>query len=101
MSVSQLQDVFLRELAETFAATRRRIVQRLEGIAPADVAARDAVVLEEMRGLYHGALVIFDGGTSLADRGLISIVDEDGVAFQRQLHEICFRYWPPEVPASG
>jgi hypothetical protein len=52
-----------------------------------------------MRGMYHGILVMFDGGTSLADEGLVSIVDEDGMPFQRWLHEICFSYWPPEVPA--
>lgn len=98
MSVSRLQEPFLRELAASFIATQRRIVRRLADIDPDDTAARDAVLLEEMRGLYHGVLVMFDGGTSLADQGLISIVDEDGVAFQRSLHEIGFGFWPPEMP---
>jgi hypothetical protein len=99
MSISRLQEPFLRELADSFIATHRRIVRRLADIDPADTAARDAVLLDEMRGLYHGVLVMFDGGTSLADQGLISIVDEDGIAFQRWLHEICFGYWPREKPA--
>jgi hypothetical protein len=99
MSVSRLQEPFLRELADNFVATQRRIARRLANLDPSDTAARDAIMLDEMRGLYHGVLVIFDGGTSLADQGLISIVDEDGAAFERWLHEICFRYWPPEVPA--
>ena len=47
-----------------------------------------------MRGLYHGLFVIFDGGTVLADEGLVWIVDKDGEPFDRLLHEICFRYWP-------
>jgi hypothetical protein len=99
MSVSRLQEPFLSELAETFAATQRRIVRRLAEVESSDTAARDAMLLEEFRGLYHGVLVIFDGGTALANQGLLSVVDEDGVVFQRWLHEICFEYWPPEVPA--
>ena len=47
-----------------------------------------------LRGLYHGLFVIFDGGTALANEGLVSIVDEDGVAFERFLHETCFEFWP-------
>jgi hypothetical protein len=99
MSVSRLQEPFLRELAENFIATQRRVSRRLADVDPADIAARDAVLLDEMRGLYHGVLVMFDGGTSLANRGLISIVDEDGVAFQRRLHEICFEHWPLDKSA--
>jgi hypothetical protein len=37
---------------------------------------------------------MFDGGSGLADEGLVSVVDEDGIAFDRYLHEVCFRYWP-------
>jgi hypothetical protein len=48
---------------------------------------------------FLGVLVMFDGGTALADLGLVSIVDEDGVAFQRFLHEIGPRYLPPNEPA--
>jgi len=99
MLVSRLQEPFLRELAATCAAAQRNIARRLTGIDPNDTAARDAILRDEMRGMYHGILVMFDGGTSLADEGLVSIVDEDGMPFQRWLHEICFSYWPPEVPA--
>lgn len=96
MSVSRLQEAFLRELAETFFATRRRITSRLEGLDSKETLSRDAVILEELRGLYHGVLVMFDGGTALADEGLVQIVDEDGVAFDRFLHEIGFSFWPAD-----
>ncbi len=42
-------------------------------------------------GLYHGSLVVFDGGSSLADHGLIKIVDDAGMPFVRHLHEIGFK----------
>jgi hypothetical protein len=92
MSLSRLQDIFLRELV----ATNQRIARRLADLAPADSAARDAVLREELQGLYHGVLVIFDGGTALADHGLVSIVDDRGASFDRWLHEICLKYWPTE-----
>ena len=84
----------MRELAETFVATQRRITRRLSHLPDTNAAARDAIIRDELRGLYHGVLVIFDGGTALADQGLIRIVDEDGLAFDRFLHEIGFDYWP-------
>jgi hypothetical protein len=91
MARSQMQELFLREYAATFEATRARLVERLATGTSADAAA---IVQDELQGLYHGLLVIFDGGTSLANEGLVSIVDEDGVAFDRHLHEICFGFWP-------
>jgi hypothetical protein len=60
------------------------------GENPSDTAA---IIKDELRGLYHGLLVIFDGGTALADEGLIQIVDDEGIEFDRYLHEICFGYW--------
>jgi hypothetical protein len=91
MSRSYLQEPFMREVAATFAATQARIARRL-----ADVPAAEAtsVVEDELRGLYHGLFVIFDGGTALADEGLVRLRDEEGVEFDRFLHEICFSYWP-------
>jgi molecular chaperone GrpE (heat shock protein) len=91
MSRSELQEPFLREYAATFLATRDRLVRRL-----ADAPASDApaIIEEELRGLYHGLLVIFDGGSALADNGLVSIADEESKPFDRYLHEICFQYWP-------
>lgn len=89
MSRSRLQDPFMWEVAATFRATRDRIARRLSE-SPSESAA---IVDHELRGLYHGLLVMFDGGTALADEGLISIVDENGVPFDRFLHEICFNYW--------
>ena len=91
MARSRLQEPFVREVAATFRATQARIARRLADVSP---AAAPAIVEDELRGLYHGLFVIFDGGTSLADEGLLSVVDEDGVAFDRFLHETCFGYWP-------
>jgi hypothetical protein len=91
MPPSDLQEPFLRELAHTFQATRDRILVRLrESEAGTDP---QAVVGAELRGLFHGLLVMFDGGSALADRGLMQIVDEEGVPFVRYLHEIGFGYW--------
>jgi hypothetical protein len=90
MERSRLQEPFVREVAENFRATHVRIARRLADSLPADSVA---IIEEELRGLYHGLFVILDGGTSLADEGLISVVDDEGVAFERFLHETCFEYW--------
>ena len=91
MSISRLQDRFMKEIAEAFQATQARIVKRLAKCQSIEV---NAIIEDELRGLYHGVFVMFDGGTALADDGLVSLFDEDGVAFERHLHEICFKYWP-------
>jgi hypothetical protein len=91
MSRSRLQEKFMEELAATFRATQARIERRLADDTHANAPA---IVEDELRGLYHGLLVTFDGASALANEGLVSIVDDDGVAFDRFLHEICFRYWP-------
>ena len=91
MPRSRLQEPFLRELVANFRATQARIVRRLAEDSSDEASP---VIKDELRGLYHGLLVIFDGGTPLAEEGLIRIVDEDGVAFDRHLHEVCFDYWP-------
>jgi hypothetical protein len=98
MARSRLQELFMREYAATFQATQVRIARRLADSPPADAAA---IVEDELRGLYHGLLVIFDGGSALADEGLVSVVDEEGVAFDRYLHEICFKYWPARHAEPG
>lgn len=95
MSKSRLQDPFLRELAENFSATQRRISRRLTQAGGTDAGARDAIIREELQGLFLGVLVMFDGGTALANLGLLRIVDEDGVAFDRFLHEIGPDYLAP------
>ena len=97
MARSRLQEPFVREVAATFRATQARIARRLAGVPPAESAA---IIEDELRGLYHGLFVILDGGTALADDGLVSVVDEDGVAFERLLHETCFRYWPSAPDAE-
>ena len=90
MKGSFLQEPFLREVAAAFVATKARIFRRL---AESPEAA-DEIIEDELRGLYHGLFVIFDGGSALADHGLVRIADEDGKAFDRFLHEICFEFWP-------
>ena len=92
MTKSDLQGPFLREFAANFQATRDRILSRLAGCGASPEKAAE-VVDDELRGLYHGVLVIFDGGMALADQGQVCIVDESGDAFDRFLHEICFEYW--------
>lgn len=91
MSRSSLQQPFMQEVAENFLAIKKRLVKRLEMSSPSDA---EDIIEDELRGLYHGIFVIFDGGTALADKGLIQIVDEDGVALDRFLHEICFDFRP-------
>ena len=63
------------EVAANSAATQARIARRLARVPPAQAAA---VVEDELRGLYHGLFVIFDGGTALADEGLVRIRDDEG-----------------------
>lgn len=82
----------MKELVVTFKATLARIERRMQDCGDNDEIA--SVVRDELRGLYHGILVTFDGGSALADEGLIRIVDEKDVAFDRYLHELCFDYWP-------
>jgi len=101
MARSRLQEPFVREVAATFRATHARIARRLTDAPPTDASS---IVEDELRGLYHGLFVILDGGTALADEGLVSVVDEDGVGFERFLHETCFGYWPraqDAEPLSG
>jgi hypothetical protein len=83
MSLSRLQEPFMREVVANFRATQARIESRIAE-SPLE---RTSIVEDELRGLYHGILVIFDGGSGLADEGLVSIVDEDGNPFDRCLHE--------------
>jgi hypothetical protein len=66
-------------------------VRRLAADQSADASA---IIEDELRGLYHGLFVILDGGSALADEGLVSVIDEDGVKFDRSLHETCFSFWP-------
>ena len=89
MSQSRLQEPFMREVAAHFMATKIRIERRIAD-SPSEASS---IVEDELRGLYHGLFVIFDGGTALADQGLIQIADEDGDLFDRFLHERCFDHW--------
>lgn len=55
------------------------------------------IVQDEIRGLYHGNLVIFDGGSSLADHGMIKIVDDRGIQFATHLHEIGCKFYDERI----
>lgn len=89
MDKSPLQEPFMRDVANTLLATKRRILTRLQE-SPSEA---DQIIDLELRGLFHGLLVIFDGGSALADQGLISIMDESGLVFDRFLHERYLDYW--------
>lgn len=91
--MSPLQQPFLDEIAKAFCATQLRIMKRLAD-TPLDASN---VIEDELRGLYHGLCVILDGGTALADKGLVYLADEDGNHFDRSLHETCFNFWPVEA----
>jgi hypothetical protein len=95
MKASPLQEPFLRVFAFGHKATAQRMTRRIAelGIDPDTVKMIDEILNDEMRGLYHGSLVVFDGGSCLADDGLIHIVDEDGITFDLYLHEICLPYY--------
>lgn len=64
---SRLQDPFMSEFAETFRAAANNLSVRLDGVTSKEELA--ATLEDELRGLYHGLLVMFDGGTALADQG--------------------------------
>lgn len=90
--MSELQAAFMREVAANFIATRNRLLARIH----TGDEAMEIILNDELRGLYHGLFVIFDGGSALADQGLIAICDQDGKPFDRFLHEICFEHWPED-----
>lgn len=85
MPQSPLQDAFMKELVLTAKASQARLARKL--------GCDESAVADELEGLCHGILVTFDGGSALADHGLVSIVDENGNAFDRNLHEQLPHYW--------
>lgn len=84
----------MKELVAGSKATLARIERRMQDCGDNDEIA--LVVRDELRGMLHGILVTFDGGSALAEKGLIRIVDENDDAFDRHLHELCFEYWPDD-----
>jgi len=93
MTTSELQDAFLAELALGCTATARRITRRLKETTERSDETDAEIVFDELQGLMHGILVTFDAGSGLADKGLISIVDEQGNTFDRHSNELCFEHW--------
>jgi len=92
-----MQEPFVREIAALFQSTQARIARRMAEASSTDALA---IVEDELRGLYHGLFVVLDGGSALADVGLVSLVDEDGRALERSLHETCFEFWPRASDAA-
>ncbi|TVL01303.1 hypothetical protein AYI82_21910 [Shewanella algae] len=90
MSKSKLQIIFLENLLGTIRSSRERVNSKLDFLSDQDRSKADEIVWEELKGVMHGLLCEFDGATSLADHGLVSIVDENGDSFDRYLHELCF-----------
>jgi hypothetical protein len=95
MSESYLQGEFLQVFAEGHRATAERIVSKLESldISPGLQQQVSKIVHDEIRGLYHGNLVVFDGGSNLANHGMIKIIDDNGAPFVTYLHEIGLRHY--------
>ena len=95
MSESHLQKKFLHIFADGHKATANRIVSRIAalGLSAHSQNQISEIVHKELRGLFHGNLVLFDGGSSLADHGLIKIIDDEGSSFARNLHEIGFNIY--------
>lgn len=95
MSDSYLQEEFLRVFADGHRATAARIMAKISAldIPPEVLDQVKEIVRDEVRGLYHGSLVVFDGGSSLANQGLIKIIDDEETPFVTYLHEIGFRYY--------
>lgn len=95
MTESNLQDEFLRVFADGHIATANRILARLAelGVSTTLLNNINEIVHDEIRGLYHGSLVVFDGGSSLADHGMIQIVDDKGIPLVGHLHELGFRHY--------
>ena len=96
---SYIQEHFLRTFASGHRATGKRIASRLEelGIGKEQADSVRTIIDEELRGLFHGNLVIFDGGSELADEGLIRIIDEEGISLDSNLHEIGFEIYDEQI----
>lgn len=47
----------------------------------------ESVVCEILRGYIHTVLTVFDGGSKLADKVLVTVVDEQGQPLGPGLHE--------------
>lgn len=90
MPQSPLQDIFLENLVEIMRSSRQRVLSRANFLTKSDQTKVDQIVWWEILGIVHGILCEFDGATSLADHGLISITDEDNNPFDKYIHELLF-----------
>lgn len=92
MSKSEIQEEFLNELADNIRASRCRIKKATAkwGLNSQVSSHLEELIWEELQTVAHSFLVSIDGGTSLAEKGLISIFDEHGNEFDNYLHELFF-----------
>jgi hypothetical protein len=87
---SALQTQFLNEVIDGIVAAYKRLDHILKDI-PIGLADKEKMkekLRDELSGVAFGICVILDGGSGLADNGLIRIIDEEGNTFDRNLHEI-------------
>ena len=87
---SQLQHEFLLELLNLVRSSRKRIVLGLRNLGVENQEAIDQLVWDELKTIVHSFLVTLDGGTELAEKGLITITGDDGIEFDSFLHELVF-----------
>ncbi len=80
-SVSDESDLRWSERPDEF----RKLAEALRRGGAQDAFA--SVVREGLRGVIHSVLVTLDGGTQLAESVLLSITDDHGETFGRDLHE--------------
>lgn len=92
MDKSPLQEIFLKEIVDGMRASRQRIINTLNELKldAEQIQKLDEEIWSEIKGLSHGILVSIDGGSAMADDGLVSLIDEEGMAFDRYLHELLF-----------
>lgn len=90
MSKSPLQPIFLDNLTAIMRASRARVLHGLRFLKEEVRVKVDEVVWKEIKGVIHGVLCELDGATSLANHGLVSVIDEEGNTFDRHLHELSF-----------
>ncbi len=99
MDKSYIQDDFLQVFADGHVATAKRINHKINSLEIPDEAKAEikGLIIDEIQGLFHGSLVVLDNGSNLADEGMIRIIDEDGVAFQPNLHETAMDFYNRKI----
>ncbi len=99
MNKSYIQDSFIDVFAEGHTATVKRINHKIDSLDLSDDVKSQIseLITDEIKGLFHGSLVVFDNGSNLADEGMIRIIDEDGIPFQSNLHECAMDFYNRKI----